>query len=139
MEKAQVASPEAVMVATVVALQGKAFARDTAGNLRALKVGDVVHGNEELVCSTGSQVELLSNGVRQTFTNVDAVNIAADLFETAPATAQAPVANHVQQAAPAHSGVRPNTAIPIHRASAGNAMSFSTVIRMSVGACPLIS
>jgi Ca2+-binding RTX toxin-like protein len=101
MAKAQVASPDAVMVATVVALQGKAFARDKAGNLRALKVGDVVHENEELVCSTGSQVELLSNGVHQTFTNVDAVNTSADLFETA----QAPFADNLQQPVAAHSSV----------------------------------
>ncbi|MFZ2367898.1 MAG: retention module-containing protein, partial [Azonexus sp.] len=49
---------QSVVVAKVTSLSGEAFARDAAGKLRRLKLGDAIREGESVVASDGSQVLL---------------------------------------------------------------------------------
>ncbi|NTV87934.1 MAG: retention module-containing protein, partial [Burkholderiaceae bacterium] len=51
-----VTTPQAV--ATVIAVEGQAFARDPAGQMRPLKPGDVLLEGDTIVTLTGGQVQL---------------------------------------------------------------------------------
>lgn len=51
-----VTTPQAV--ATVIAIEGQAFARDPAGQMRALKAGDVLLEGDTIVTMPGGQVQL---------------------------------------------------------------------------------
>ena len=52
-------------VAQVSSLNGEAFARDAAGKLRRLKVGDSIREGESVVAADGSQVQLTLNDGRE--------------------------------------------------------------------------
>ena len=51
-----VSTPQAV--ATVISVEGQAFARTPAGQMRALKAGDVIREGETIVTLAGGQVQL---------------------------------------------------------------------------------
>ncbi|OZA14371.1 MAG: hypothetical protein B7X94_01035, partial [Hydrogenophilales bacterium 17-62-8] len=51
-----VSTPQAV--ATVISVEGQAFARDPAGQMRALKAGDVLREGDTIVTMPGGQVQL---------------------------------------------------------------------------------
>ena len=51
-----VSTPQAV--ATVIAVEGQAFARTPAGQMRQLKAGDVIREGETIVTMLGGQVQL---------------------------------------------------------------------------------
>ncbi len=51
-----VSTPQAV--ATVIAVEGQAFARDTAGQMRPLRAGDVLREGDSVVTMPGGQVQL---------------------------------------------------------------------------------
>ncbi|WP_159099457.1 retention module-containing protein [Parazoarcus communis] len=82
-------------VATVVSITGKAEARDQAGNLRLLKVGDALLEGETLVTAAGARAELLvvADGSIVPVGEDQAVLISADLSE-----ATRPQANEAQLA-----------------------------------------
>ncbi|WP_159098083.1 retention module-containing protein [Parazoarcus communis] len=71
-------------VATVVSITGKAEARDQAGNLRLLKVGDALLEGETLVTAAGARAELLvvADGSIVPVGEDQAVLISADLSES---------------------------------------------------------
>ena len=49
-----------IPLARVSAIQGKAFARDQDGNLRQLRIGDVIYEGDVVVTGAGSRVDLAS-------------------------------------------------------------------------------
>ena len=53
-----------VPVARVSALQGQAYAKDKAGNLRPLQVGDPIYEGDVVLAAEGSRVELASDDGR---------------------------------------------------------------------------
>ncbi|QDF95793.1 hypothetical protein CJ010_04130 [Azoarcus sp. DD4] len=76
-------------VATVVAVTGNAFARDSEGKTRPLKAGDVLREGETIVTSAGGHVELAMNdGSRLDIGEKQTVAVSADMDETIRPQAQ---------------------------------------------------
>jgi hypothetical protein len=68
-------------IATVAAITGQAFARNSEGKLRELKVGDVLLEGEGLVTSEGSSVELeMADGANLSFTQPVDMTLTPDLL-----------------------------------------------------------
>ncbi|TAK89420.1 MAG: retention module-containing protein, partial [Burkholderiaceae bacterium] len=70
-------------IATVVAVIGKAFARNEAGDMRTLKPGDVLLEGETVITNPGGHVELaLGNSLRLEIQPEDVVKLTAELVES---------------------------------------------------------
>ncbi|WEN41485.1 Alginate lyase 7 [Thauera sp. GDN1] len=70
-------------IAVVVAVTGRAFARDAEGNLRALKAGDTLKEGEVVITMSGGSVELaMSDGAPMTVAADQTVTLTADVSET---------------------------------------------------------
>jgi surface adhesion protein len=79
-------TPQAV--ATVVAVEGQAFARNPAGEMRALKAGDVLLEGDTIVTRPGGQVQLaLADGERLTLLPNESFTFTA---ETSPHSRPSP-------------------------------------------------
>ena len=71
---------EAVAIATVVAVTGKAYARNADGELREIRPGDVLLEGETVVTPDGGSVELsLSDGSPLVVTDVPEMTLTPDL------------------------------------------------------------
>ncbi|UTF61349.1 Ig-like domain-containing protein [Gilvimarinus sp. DA14] len=79
--------------AAVISLQGRAWAKDAEGNLRELKVGDVLAADEQLVTETNTQITLdFGGGETASLAGAHTVSMSPDLWpETAASEAQASV------------------------------------------------
>ncbi|MDX5299565.1 MAG: retention module-containing protein, partial [Gammaproteobacteria bacterium] len=73
-------------IATVVAVVGKAYARDAEGQLRELRPGDVVMSDELVISSQGGRVEFdLGNGEQLALEGDQAMRMTPELaFSTRP-------------------------------------------------------
>ncbi|MEZ5613420.1 MAG: retention module-containing protein, partial [Rhodocyclaceae bacterium] len=82
-------------IATVVAVVGKAFARDTDGNLRSLKPGDVLREGDTVITAAGDRVELaLENGEPLFVQPNQTVQMTAELSDlTKPDASESAVAS----------------------------------------------
>ncbi|MBN7795690.1 retention module-containing protein [Parahaliea mediterranea] len=70
-----------VAIATVVAVEGKAFARNAEGELRELSAGDVLLEGETVVTPDGAQVELsMADGNPFAVRDVDELTLSRDLL-----------------------------------------------------------
>ncbi|OMG52012.1 hypothetical protein BJN45_15240, partial [Azonexus hydrophilus] len=68
------------VIAKVASLTGEAYARDSAGNLRRLKAGDVIREGETVVSGNGSQVVLtLADGRDMVIGEREAVKVDAEV------------------------------------------------------------
>ncbi|WP_026287069.1 Ig-like domain-containing protein, partial [Gilvimarinus chinensis] len=76
--------------ASVISLQGRAWAKDSEGNLRELKVGDVLAADEQLVSEANTQIVLDFGGETASLTGAHTVSMSPDLWpETAALESQA--------------------------------------------------
>ncbi|WP_407279580.1 retention module-containing protein [Aromatoleum evansii] len=70
-------------IAVVVAVTGRAFARDVKGNLRPLKAGDTLQEGEVVITMAGGQVELaMADGAPMTVTADQVVTLTAEVSAT---------------------------------------------------------
>ncbi|WP_281981914.1 retention module-containing protein, partial [Azonexus hydrophilus] len=71
---------QAAVIAKVSSLTGEAYARDSAGNLRRLKAGDVIREGEVVVSGNGAQVVLaLADGRSMVIAERQAVTLDAEV------------------------------------------------------------
>jgi len=71
---------QSVIVAKVTSLSGEAFARDAAGKVRHLKLGDTIREGESVVASDGSQVVLaLADGREMTVRSGEVAKLDAEV------------------------------------------------------------
>lgn len=71
---------QAAVIAKVSSVTGEAYARDSAGNLRRLKAGDVIREGEVVVSGNGAQVVLaLADGRSMVIAERQAVTLDAEV------------------------------------------------------------
>ena len=89
---------QSVIVAKVTSLNGEAFARDAAGKLRHLKLGDVIREGESVVASDGSQVLLaLADGREMTVRSGEVAKLDAEVAaQVMPDTTDSALVNNPQ-------------------------------------------
>ena len=71
---------QANVIAKVSSLTGEAYARDSAGNLRRLKAGDVIREGDTVVSGNGAQVVLtMADGRNMVVSEREAVKVDAEV------------------------------------------------------------
>ncbi|NMG43255.1 retention module-containing protein [Aromatoleum toluvorans] len=132
-------------IAVVVAVTGKAFARDVKGNLRPLKAGDTLQEGESVITMAGGHVELaMSDGAPMAIAADQTVTLTADVSATtrpAPEDAQVSQATVDQVIQALEQGGNLDDieapAAGLAGGGGGDGNSFVRLLRISEGVGPL--